>query len=155
VHRGSGIAVVASVAIAVLAAGGAVIASDAGGGATQPTLDKPAFIDRADAICAQRYPEVVAYYRNALADEDAGRVAPARSAIRHLETAARRLVHGIEALGPPATGAATVTTLLGDYRQLFADAVENTPASNAAANTLRTEIADTAARFGFRVCGRG
>jgi hypothetical protein len=141
--------------IAALAVGAAVIASDSGGGATRTRLAKAAFIDRADAICAERFPEAAAYYRIALADEYADRAAAARKAIRRLETASRRLIDGIEALGPPAAGAGTVATLLAEYRRLFADAVANTPASNADANGLRAEIASNAARFGFRVCGRG
>jgi hypothetical protein len=147
-------AVVGLIGIAALAAGAVEIASDSGGSSARTALDTATFIERADAICAERSPEIETYYRLALADADAGRRAAARSATRRVETAARRLIDGIEALGPPAAGAGAVTTLLREYRQLFAAAIENTPASNAAAGVLRAKIATNAGRFGFRVCGR-
>jgi hypothetical protein len=147
-------AAVALIGIAALAAGAIEIASDSGGGSARTALDKATFIGRADAICAERYPEIAAYYRLALADADAGRAAAARSASHRVETAARRLIDGLGALGSPTDGAASVTTMLREYRQLFGDAIANTPASNAAAGVLRARIAASAARFGFRVCGR-
>jgi hypothetical protein len=149
------IALTALLGIAALAAAAVEIASDAGPGrATRTALDKAAFIGRADAICAQRIPEIGVYYRTALADESAGRTAAARVASRRFQAAARRMIDGIEALGAPADGAGAVTTLVSEYRRLFADAIADTQASNADADVLRAKIASAAAAFGFRVCGR-
>jgi hypothetical protein len=120
---------------------------------TRTLLGKAAFIRRADGICAVLNPQVEAYYRIALADQNGGDSSGARLEITKLETAAGQLIGRIEALGPPAQGAAAVALVLSEYSELVSDAVADTPETNAAAAGLQAEIASQAAQFGFHVCG--
>jgi hypothetical protein len=120
---------------------------------TSGPLRKAAFIHRADAVCARLAPEVDAEYRIALADDYNGDDAGARRAVARLQSAARRLVREVRSLRPAPQYAGDVTKLLSEYTQLVDDAIADTPASNAAADGLQTQIASQAAQFGFHVCG--
>lgn len=159
--RGPWRIVIALVGVAAIAVGVIEIVSRTGGSgghtrtstSTDQALGKSAFIRRADGICAELNPEVETDYRVALADYNNGDTAGAQSEVAKLETAAGRLVDHIKALGPPAQGATQVDALLTEYGQLVADAIADTPESNAAAQALQAQIAAQAKSYGFRVCG--